>query len=177
MNVDAPPAAVDHADDVDDAKDPDGADQGDPGDEEKGDEKEEDHEAAAVGKLIYQTPNPPVPPQDPQHGSEDVPEDVPTVEGDAADIAAQDIEAGPGHGDDGHGDDDEKVGAHGVAVPMADIGGGDAVNSKEFRAHKAIPWCRSDVFQAMLNHNYRENNEAVVTFNDVRSKTFGGLMR
>merc|ERR1719273_2778464 len=43
----------------------------------------------------------------------------------------------------------------------------------DFRAHKIIPWSRCDVFQAMLNHNFSESNESAVTFNDVRSKTFG----
>ena len=162
MNVDAP--AIDIDDDIK-QPDPDHGDGGgnEPGDDMKEDEKQEDpqhvpavedHEAAAVGKLIYQTPNAPD-------------DEILTAEGDAADIpvdaAAVNIEPGPGHGDD-----DEKQ-------QRAPQGMAEVDNSMDFRAHKVIPWCRSDVFQAMLNHNYRESNEALVTFNDIRSKTFGGL--
>jgi len=84
------------------------------------------------------------------------PQDDLTAEGNAADI----VELGPGNGNDG-----EK------AAPAQEVE--EVENFTEFRAHKVIPWCRSDVFQAMLNHNYQEANESVVTFNDIRSKTFG----
>ena len=123
---------------------------------------DEVNEAAAVGRLIYQTPDAQI---------ED--HDKPTLEGDVADIpvAAPQIEAGPGNGNDngdGNGVANEDVDAKVDIAPVVNVG--------EFRAHKVIPWSRCDVFQAMLNHNYQESNDSTVTFNDVRSKTFGGLV-
>jgi len=120
------------------------------GNEQNDDQKENDLEV--VGREIYQTPNAPF--------DDDV--NRVTAEGDVADIVnAPPIEPGPGNGDDAEDEKEEQK----EEAPVENVG--------EFRAHKVIPWSRCDVFQAMLNHNFNESNDSTVTFNDVRSKTFG----
>eukprot|EP01084_Bolivina_argentea_P285492 489596_1 len=106
---------------------------------------------AEVGKLIYQTP--------------DVKDEhIPTVEGDQKEPGGQVIQdEQEEEKKEGQNDDDKKE----------EEDDEEDENNGEFRAHCIIPWSRCDVFQAMLNNNFKESEESAVTFHDVKAKTFG----
>ena len=130
-------------------------------DEKVNDEKDEESDHAIAGKMIYETP--------------DADDDKPTAEGDQA--VDNNIEKGPGNnGDEIKDDEKEEKGNNNDKKNNNDDDEKIVGNDGEFHAHKIIPWCRCDVFQAMLNNNFKESTDSTITFHDIRSKTFGAFL-
>ena len=53
----------------------------------------------------------------------------------------------------------------------------DKIESREFLCHEIIPWSRCEIFEAMLDGNFKESNERSVFINDVKSSVFETFLK